>query len=106
MALCQVSKVYNFFWPCLDAPNRRRARAIRDKFLCGLPSLHTVTLSNYPKKLYRNVNILKFLFNIYNQTDTNRVFSINVRSMIDEFSDKVYFSFSCCKDEGGTTVLL
>lgn len=25
--------------------------------------------------------------------------------MIDEFSDKVYFSFSCCKDEGGATIL-
>lgn len=52
------------------------------------------------------MNILEFLFNIYNQTDANRVFSINVRSMIDEFSDEVYFSLGCSKDEGGTTVLL
>lgn len=38
-------------------------------------------------------------------TTTNRVFSIDIRSMIDEFSDEVYFPFGCCKDEGSTTIL-
>jgi len=36
---------------------------------------------------------------------TNRVFSIDIRSMIDELSNKMYFSLGCCKDEGGATVL-
>lgn len=110
MALRQSSKICNFFWPCLGAPNQRHARAIQGKFLCDLPSLHTATLSNYPKKWFRNVNIMEFSFvTYYNQTlltDTNRIFSIDIRSMIDELSDEVYFSLGCRKDEGGATVLL
>lgn len=39
------------------------------------------------------------------QADTNRVLGIDIRSMIDELTNELYFPLSCREDEGGATIL-
>lgn len=51
------------------------------------------------KKMFKN-----FIDDIIH--DTNPVLRIDIRSMIDKFSHKMYFPLSCCKDEGCATILL